>query len=78
MKIRITMKDPDCLYGPVDDAINEWIQTIEDLSDHEKDALAEARKETVRSKLYKWFEYGEYLEVEVDTDAETCVVLENT
>ena len=34
-------------------------------------------REEANYTLAKWFEYGEYLTVEIDTDTETIKVLEN-
>lgn len=39
-------------------------------------AAAEARREKVAKLCSKWFRYGEYLAVEIDTEAGTCTVLE--
>lgn len=33
-------------------------------------------KVSVRELCEKWFRFGEYVELEVDTEAETCKVLE--
>ena len=75
MKFRVTMKEPDCLYEPVYDAVNE---TVKDMTGdaEEREAVAEMRAEKVRELCSKWFRHGEYLEVEIDTDAKTCTVVE--
>lgn len=77
MKIKITFKDPDSLQDQVEEAIKEELETKTDLSEDEKDVLLEKRKEKVLELCSKWFEYGEYLRVEVDTEKETCIVEEN-
>lgn len=57
------MKTPDGLS----DALDESCGYDED-SDEKTDALKIAEK---------WFKWGEYVSVEIDTVAKTCVVLEN-
>lgn len=73
MKFRVTMKDPDTL----DDSVNEACmrELPEGLDEEERHDLAESRSEKVRKLCRRWFSYGEYLTVEIDTDAQTCVVV---
>lgn len=75
MKFTITMKDPDGYYDCFQDAVKSEVQAIPGLSQAERDAILEVRKENVGEVLSRWFEYGEYLRVEVDTDAGTAIVL---
>lgn len=65
MKFKITMKSPNGVADSVDAA-------LEGLSEDER----EERKEKIETLLSKWFEFGEYLTVEVDTDAESIRVCE--
>lgn len=74
MKFRITMKDPDGVYDCVQDAIKA--SRPGGLNDREWESLREARSETFSEITSRWFEYDEYLTVEIDTDAKTCVVVE--
>jgi hypothetical protein len=76
MKFTVQMKDPDCLYNSIDEAVNAL--AFPDLSASEAEIVRESRKENLRDACCRWFRYGEYLEVEVDTDAGTCVVVEQT
>lgn len=77
MIITVTMKDPDCLSEPIEDAVKESLSTM-GLEDDEIEAVVEARTSKVREKLVsKWFEYGEYLTVEIDTKTMTAKVMEN-
>lgn len=76
MKFNVTMKDTDVLY----DAINEAIENDEQLhtsgfSQEEIDAITEIRAEKVRDLCSKWFEYGEYLTVQIDTDRKSIEVV---
>lgn len=73
MKFTITMKDPDGVYESIQDAIAELI--IDGVSEDELDAVREKRGEKIHKLCSRWFEYGEYLRVEVDTEAQTCTVL---
>ena len=58
MKVRVTLKSPDCLYYAA------------------KDIDARDEKESFVRMAEKWFEYGEYLTVEIDTEEESIRVLE--
>lgn len=74
MKIKITFKDPDALI----DCINESLEDlkIEGVSDEELEGIKEQRLEEYKELCGKWFKWGEYLTVEVDTEAGTIKVLE--
>lgn len=75
MKITITLKDPDCVY----DAINESLEDlkIDGLNDEEIEVVKQKRLEEYTEIANEWFEYGEYLTVEIDTKEKTCVVIPN-
>ena len=73
MKFTVTMKDPDTLHDAINDAVGNEVGGM-DLSADEKEAVAELRRESVAKLCAKWFEYGEYLRVEIDTEAGTCEV----
>ena len=75
MKIRITLKDPDGFYDAIGDAIKDSIRPIEGLSDDEKDALEETRREEVNESLSDWVEYNEYVTIEFDTEEQTATVI---
>ncbi len=68
------MKDPDTLWDAVRDAVDEEIDKL-GLEEDEATELKEIRAQKVRDKCGRWFRYGEYLDVEIDTDAGTCTVL---
>ncbi len=75
MKFTVTMKDPDTLGDAVLDAVKEDVAKL-GLSDAiEIEALEEARTGKVRELCSRWFRFGEYLTVEIDTDAGTATVL---
>jgi len=75
MKIKVTMKDPDGVYDSVKDTIKESVDSLEGLSDDEKEELVDTRFEDEMEKLKKFFKYGEYLTVEVDTDTQEARVV---
>lgn len=72
MKIRVTMKCPDALSDGIFDAVNAVVAPIR--NEDERDA-AEALSDSAQVAAVKWFKYGEYLTVELDTEAGTCVVV---
>ena len=73
MKIQITIKKPDVVIDAIDEALEDM--TMEGLSDEELVEIKEKRKEEYLELADKFFEYGEYLTVELDTEKETCVVV---
>ena len=74
MKFKVTMKDPDTLSDAISEAVNDDLDKIEGLSDDDREILSEGRREAAGKVAAKWFEYGEYVTVEIDTDAQTATV----
>lgn len=75
MKFMVQMKDPDTLNDAIGDAVREEVEKIGALDKDEQEAVIIERGDKVRKVCAKWFEYSEYLRVEIDTDAGTCTVL---
>jgi hypothetical protein len=75
MKFKVGMKDPDTLHDAIKRAVDVSFETMGPLEDDEVDALAEVRREKMRDLCSRWFRYGEYLTVEIDTEAGTCTVI---
>ena len=75
MKIKVTMKDPDTMQDAVREAVALAVDAMK-LSPDEKEVLTDARTAKEQSKMAKWFEHGEYLAVEFDTETMTATVLE--
>lgn len=73
MKIKITFKDPDMLDECIGEGVRDY--PVQGLSDDEYSAVKEKRKEEVRELCSQWFEYGEYLTVEVDTETKSIRVV---
>lgn len=75
MKFKVTMKDPDTLHDAIADAVKDELKQM-NLGEDEKEALQEIRANRYAEIAGKWFEYGEYLTVEIDTEAKTATVCE--
>lgn len=75
MKFTVTMKDPDTLHDAIESAVREELEAVKELDADDREALAESRREKVSEICGKWFEYQEYLSVEIDTEADTCTVI---
>lgn len=73
MKIKITLKDTDALIDGIADSVDEL--KFDGLSEEEIKSVKELRKEEYLNLANKWFEYSEYLTVEIDTRQKTCTVL---
>ena len=73
MKFKITMKDPDGVYECIEQAAKDWAKEANALPD-EMEAIIQSRHMKLREICGQWFEYGEYLTVEIDTDAKTITV----
>ena len=71
MKIKVTMKDPDTMYDAMQNAVMKEVAEL-GLSDHDFESIVELRTERVRTKMAKWFKYGEYLTVVFDTETMTA------
>lgn len=78
MKFRVTMKDPDTLHDAIKDAVKEDLNKMASdlkLDDDERHTITESRIMKVGDLCSTWFKWSEYLTVEIDTDAKTCVVI---
>jgi len=62
MKFRVTMKTPDALEQTIEEVEDQLTVRGKSISD-------------VQDLCEKWFKYGESLTVEIDTEAQTCVVV---
>lgn len=68
MKVTITFKDPDALRHGLLTALGE------------AKIIGSENRDDFEDKFYndmrRWFRYGEYVDLEIDTDAGTCIVKE--
>lgn len=72
------MKDPDALGDAIREAVTADVNSKLDLAGlaaDEKDGVIETRIEKVTHLCGTWFQYQEYLTVEIDTEMFTCVVV---
>ena len=70
MKLKITLKDPDGVYESIKDAAESSTGDTDGLDDNELEELAQKLEEQCKP----WIEYGEYVTIEIDTDAGTATV----
>jgi len=73
MKIKVTMKCPDALDQAIEKAAEDEVGGPMDSSEHDerwKDLVLQGKKVAT-----KWFKWGEYVTLEIDTEANTCIVL---
>ncbi len=75
MKIVITMKDPDGVWESVDAAVHAEIQRRGITDPDEAEALGPIFRKRIMAAVARWFSYNEYVSVELDTEADTCVVV---
>lgn len=69
MKFRVTMKDSDGVYASISQALK--INEDNDPEDQEEGMTREDLSEVAS----QWIRWGEYLTVEIDTEARACVVI---
>lgn len=74
MKFKVTMKDPDTLHDAINDAVRAELASLTEIDEEEKETLEESRAEKVSKLCSQWFEYSEYLTVEIDTEAKSIRV----
>lgn len=74
MKFKITLKDTDTLIEAIKEAVEEKI-VAKELSEEALEVAREKTKEELLELAGKWFEYSEYLTVEIDTGYETIRVV---
>lgn len=74
MKFKVFMKDTDVLQDGIEEALDAELKSS-GLPDDEQEALREIRFEKAQDVASKWFQYGEYLTVEIDTEKETIRVV---
>jgi hypothetical protein len=76
VKYRVTMKDPDQLHDSIREAAEADLkEKFAGLDDDEFEAVLDKREEKLSEQASQWFEYGEYLVVEIDTESNTCTVV---
>lgn len=77
MKFKITMKDHDGVYESINDAAFESALEVKGIGYSERERLIESRREELEESIKKWFQYNEYVTIEIDTEAGTAIVCKN-
>jgi hypothetical protein len=72
MKFTVCIKCPDALLQAIEKEAENEIGGPPD--SEENDIAFEELVEKVKKIAGKWFKYGEYIRITIDTDAETCIV----
>lgn len=75
MKLKITLKDPDALHDSIRCAVRAEVERIVGLKNDEKGPIEDQRSEDLHEICQEWFQYGEYVQIEIDTEAKTAVVV---
>ena len=78
MKFQIRLKDPDRLQDVIDDVVECEVQAdaaLANLSGEDRADVAAIMRRNVSKACMTWFEYSEYVTLEIDTLAMTCVVV---
>lgn len=75
MKFRITMKDPDGVWDSIQSAAIDSVESDDSLDRDERNLLIDHRRERLSEFIRKWVQFGEYMTVEFDTDANTATVV---
>lgn len=77
MKIQFSFKDPDVMIDEIASAMKTERANLiaSGMPEDEADAVVEIRREKAVAACHRWFDYGEYCVVEIDTDADTATVV---
>jgi hypothetical protein len=77
MKFTVTMKTPDVLHDSITESVIRYNNdSVISYDDHDDPQEEIAKVEDLCKK--KWFKYGEYVTLEIDTETNTCVVKERS
>lgn len=72
--IKVTLKDPDTLYDAIQDFVDQELKES-GLPEDEQDLLKEARVEKYNDACSIYFQYGEYVTIEIDTETSKARVI---
>lgn len=77
MMFTVTMKTPDVLRNACSDAASEIARTtvLSNPNGLGEDQLLEELEQNLYESAEKWFKYGEYLTVLIDTDEVSCKIV---
>jgi hypothetical protein len=63
-------------HGVARAEIQAWKHSLLEMAKDEQKAVIGARKQRMRDVCKRWFEYGEYIRIEIDVEAGTATVLD--
>ena len=75
MIFRITVKDPDGVANSMQEAARRSIEDVNIDDENERELLIDSRREQLDELASTWIEYEEYITIEIDTEANTAVVV---
>ena len=75
MKFTVTMKNPDSFEDSIRRAAEDAVEDMALLNPKMKEELIEEKYEELKKIASKWFEYDEYVRIEVDCTRGTATVL---
>lgn len=77
MVFQVHMKTPDAIENSVINQIEHVVDELGFKESWEYDQEIQSRVDAIKEICQKWFQYGEMVTLEIDTDKMTCVVLPN-
>lgn len=69
------MKDPDGPQIALDEAVQKRSAEFPSMSEREREKFEEGVREELSDHVYKWLNYGEYVDFEIDTEAGTATLI---
>lgn len=88
MKFQVTFKTPDALDEGVEAALTSWysrlkaeaeaIESLESFTGEDLECVKDRVREKMLDSASKWIEWGEYITIELDTEADTCKVIRSS
>ena len=77
MKFIVTLKDPDGIYDSLDEAAKDEAKRLVELCDGllTVDDVKDKVREKIDVAVRGFFEHGDYVHIEIDTDAKTATVV---
>ena len=74
MIFNVTFKTPDVVDDAILEAVKDEICEME-VDEEERESIIENRVDKIKRLFNKYFEYGEYVTIQCDTEAETVIVI---
>lgn len=74
MRFQVYIKDPDVFDEEIKEAVDKEL-SASNLPKDEQEAIKPIRLHKLYNFIDKWVEYGEYITVEFDTEANTAIVV---